>query len=138
MKTGYFTEHYCKLLLPPTHRSTFTRFRCRVAHIRIKTGRYESLAENQDIIKQGPNKNQCQNNILKTKLLYLCKQSFTCLHTCTSILHFCVVFFVCTCFTLCFICYKQRICLFEVKHHDDCNICYIFVNFCFLSNFIYV
>ena len=45
MKNGYFTEHYCKLILPPTHRSALSKFRCGVAPIRIETGRYEGLAE---------------------------------------------------------------------------------------------
>ena len=46
MKTSYFTEHYCKLILPPTHRSALNKFRCGVAPIWIETGKYESLAEN--------------------------------------------------------------------------------------------
>ena len=42
---SYFTEKYCKLILPPTHRTSLSKFRG-VAHIGIETGRYESLAEN--------------------------------------------------------------------------------------------
>ena len=46
MKTSYFTEHYCELILPLIHRSVLSKFRCADAHIRLDTGRYKILAEN--------------------------------------------------------------------------------------------
>ena len=42
MKTSYFTEQYCQLILPSTHRSALSKFRCGVAPFRIETDRYES------------------------------------------------------------------------------------------------
>ena len=38
-------EQYCKIIMPPSHRAAFSKFRCGVAPIRIETGRYEGLAE---------------------------------------------------------------------------------------------
>ena len=43
IKRTYKTEQYCVTRLPPKHRSAFAKFRCRVAPIRIETGRYEGL-----------------------------------------------------------------------------------------------
>ena len=34
------------MMLPQSHRSAFSKFRCGVAPIRIETGRYKGLAEN--------------------------------------------------------------------------------------------
>ena len=45
LKTAYEAESYCKLVLPPKHRSAFCKFRLGVAPIRIETGRYEGLPE---------------------------------------------------------------------------------------------
>lgn len=42
-KTEYETELYCKLIMPPCHRTAFSKFRCGVAPLRIETGRYEGL-----------------------------------------------------------------------------------------------
>ena len=36
-------EKYCLMILPPSHRSAFCR--CGVAPLRIETGRYENLRE---------------------------------------------------------------------------------------------
>ena len=45
-KSDYVTEQYCKTLLPLKHRSAFAKFRCGVAPLRIETGRYENIPEN--------------------------------------------------------------------------------------------
>ena len=37
------TEEYCKIILPPSHRSTFAKFHCGVAPLRPETGRYKGL-----------------------------------------------------------------------------------------------
>ena len=47
IKTEYIAEHYCKVVLAPKHRSSFSTFRCGVAPIRIETWRYEHLVENE-------------------------------------------------------------------------------------------
>jgi len=44
-KQTYDVEKYCLLNLPPCHRSAFCKFRCGDAPIRIETGRYENMAE---------------------------------------------------------------------------------------------
>lgn len=44
-KSDYIAEQYCKIVLPPRHRSAFCKFRLGVAPIRIETGRYEGLPE---------------------------------------------------------------------------------------------
>ena len=44
-KQTYGVEKCCVLILPPCHRSAFCKFRCGVAPIRIKTGRYKTMAE---------------------------------------------------------------------------------------------
>ena len=44
-KQNYDTEQYCRIIMPPSHRSAFCKFRCGVAPIRIETGRYENLVE---------------------------------------------------------------------------------------------
>ena len=44
-KQEYEVEKYCRLILPPSHRSAFCKFRCGVAPIRIETGRYEHIPE---------------------------------------------------------------------------------------------
>ena len=41
-KSRYEVEEYCKLFLPVRHRSSFAKFRCGVAPIKIETGRYEN------------------------------------------------------------------------------------------------
>jgi len=38
-------EKYCLVILPPSHRSAFCKFRCGAAPIRIETGRYENSRE---------------------------------------------------------------------------------------------
>ena len=43
MKREFKTEDYCVLRLPLQHRSSFAKFCCGVAPIRIETGRYEGL-----------------------------------------------------------------------------------------------
>ena len=48
-KNTYVIEPYCKLILPLKHRSVFAKFRCGVAPLRIKTGRYEQLVINDRI-----------------------------------------------------------------------------------------
>ena len=45
VKSNFAVEKYYKIILPPRHRTAFSKFRCGVAPIRIETGRYESLAE---------------------------------------------------------------------------------------------
>ena len=44
VKSDFEPEQYCKLILPPRHRSAFSKFRFGVAPIRIETGRYEGLS----------------------------------------------------------------------------------------------
>ena len=44
-KSSYNVEEYCTLTLPLSHRSAFSKFRLGVAPIRIETGRYEGLIE---------------------------------------------------------------------------------------------
>ena len=45
-KINYIVEPYCKIILPLKHRSSFAKFRCGVAPLRIETGRYEQLEVN--------------------------------------------------------------------------------------------
>jgi len=40
---------YCLLIMPPEHMSALSKFRCGVAPIRIETGRYENLKENERV-----------------------------------------------------------------------------------------
>ena len=42
-------EKYCSLIMSPKHTSALSKFRCGVAPIRIETGRYENLKENERI-----------------------------------------------------------------------------------------
>ncbi len=42
-KNEFQVEKYCTLILPPSHRSAFSKFRCGVAPIRLETGRFEGL-----------------------------------------------------------------------------------------------
>ena len=42
-KSEYAVEENCKIVLPQKHRSAFATFRCRVAPLRIESGRYENL-----------------------------------------------------------------------------------------------
>lgn len=42
-KFQYTTQEYCKVFLPPRHRSAFAKFRGGTAPIRIETGRFENL-----------------------------------------------------------------------------------------------
>jgi hypothetical protein len=44
-KKDYSVENYCTMIMPPLHRSAFCKFRCGVAPIRLETGRYENLSE---------------------------------------------------------------------------------------------
>ena len=46
-KTDYVVEDYCKMFIPVSHRSAFSKFRCGVAPIRIETGRFEKLEVSQ-------------------------------------------------------------------------------------------
>ena len=48
-KTDYIVEDYCKLFIPISHRSAFSKFRCGVSPIRIETARFENLEVNQQI-----------------------------------------------------------------------------------------
>ena len=43
-KREFFTENYCKLILPLQHRAALSKFRCGVAPIRLEIGRYENLS----------------------------------------------------------------------------------------------
>ena len=45
-KQNFEAEPYVKHILPWNHRKALAQFRCRVAPIRIETGRYENLPEN--------------------------------------------------------------------------------------------
>lgn len=44
-KDTYGVEHYVQCVMPTPHRSAFAKFRCGVAPIRLETGRYERLSE---------------------------------------------------------------------------------------------
>lgn len=46
-KNEFKTEHYVKIILPSKHRSAFSKFRAGVAPLRIETGRFERLPEQQ-------------------------------------------------------------------------------------------
>ena len=46
-KSEFSVEFYCKMILPLKHRAAFCKFRCGVAPIRLETGRYENLPENE-------------------------------------------------------------------------------------------
>ena len=48
-KQIFCVEKYCLLIMPPKHRSALSKFRCGVAPIRIETGRYENLKENERV-----------------------------------------------------------------------------------------
>ena len=48
-KQIFYVEKYCLLIMPPKHRSALSKFRCGVAPIRIETGRYENLKENERV-----------------------------------------------------------------------------------------
>lgn len=48
-KNDYVVEEHCKRILSIKHRSAFSKFRLGVAPIRIETGRYEGLIEDQRI-----------------------------------------------------------------------------------------
>ena len=45
-KSVYEVETYCKMHMPYPHRSALSRFRCGVAPLRLETGRYENIPEN--------------------------------------------------------------------------------------------
>ena len=49
VKTEFETEAYVKCILGRQQRSALARFRCGTAAIRIETGRYEGLPENERI-----------------------------------------------------------------------------------------
>ena len=42
-KSDYQVEPYCELFLPLKHRSALSKFRRKVAHLRLETGRYEGF-----------------------------------------------------------------------------------------------
>ena len=46
-KDHYQIENNCRLTLPFPHRSALAKFRCDVAPLRLETGRYENLPENE-------------------------------------------------------------------------------------------
>lgn len=46
-KVEYYVENYCKLVMVPKHMSALCKFRYGVAPIKIETGRFQSLAENE-------------------------------------------------------------------------------------------
>ena len=48
-KNTYTEENYVKLIMQRTHRSAFAKFRMGVAPLRIDTGRYERLEENERV-----------------------------------------------------------------------------------------
>ena len=48
-KSEFITEQYCKMVLPLKHRSAFAKFRCGVAPIRLETGRYENIPEQERV-----------------------------------------------------------------------------------------
>ena len=61
-KTDFLTEQYCKMILPLSHRSAFSKFRLGVAPIRIETGRYEGLGiENRTCPF-------CENNVVENEI----------------------------------------------------------------------
>ncbi len=62
IKTDFTTEQYCNMILPLRHRSAFSKFRLGVAPIRIETGRYEGLREENRICPF------CANNIVENEL----------------------------------------------------------------------
>ena len=45
-KSDYEAESYCTIVLPFSHRSAFAKFRCGVAPLKVETGRYEDIVEN--------------------------------------------------------------------------------------------
>ena len=45
----YQVEPYCRMFLPFKYRSALSKFRCRVAPLRLETGRFEGLDVNQRI-----------------------------------------------------------------------------------------
>ena len=49
LKNDYTTEHYCRILMPQSHRSAFAKFRTGVAPLRIEMGRYEGLHQSQRV-----------------------------------------------------------------------------------------
>ena len=48
-KTTYAEEHYVKIIMQKNHRSAFAKFRMGVALLRIESGRYERLEEEQRV-----------------------------------------------------------------------------------------
>ena len=46
-KTDYIAEDFCKMFIPISHRSAFSKFRCGVAPIRIETVRFVNLEVSQ-------------------------------------------------------------------------------------------
>ena len=48
-KTTYAEENYVKIIIQRNHRSAFAKFRMGVAPLRIETGRYERLEEEQRV-----------------------------------------------------------------------------------------
>ena len=44
-RNSYSVENYCAIILPPSHRSAFRKFRCGVVPIRIETGIFEGFEE---------------------------------------------------------------------------------------------
>ena len=48
-KSDYCIGTYCKMIMPLKHRSAMAKFRCGIAPLRIETGKYENLREDQRI-----------------------------------------------------------------------------------------
>ena len=48
-KHCYETESYCRIPLPYRQRSALAKFRCGVAPLRIETGRYQNIPENERV-----------------------------------------------------------------------------------------
>lgn len=69
-KTSYHVEQYCKMHMSFCHRSAQAKFRCGVAHIRLETGRYEGLPENQRLCPFGCNVVETEMHVILNCPLY--------------------------------------------------------------------
>ena len=69
-KETYQVERYCKINLHFPHRSALAKFRCGVAPIRLETGRYENLAENERTCPFCPNVVESEKHVLLHCPLY--------------------------------------------------------------------
>ena len=63
-KHVYGTETYISNILPRSHRSTYAKFRCGVAPIRLETGRYERLNVEQRTCFQCPQRIDTEEHVL--------------------------------------------------------------------------